>query len=156
MPSENAADLLYNNHAMLVDISISASHLQPRVIHLIRCCGVIAIPSRALVLPVLIKGQRGNLVSLLQELCAETQPNVPCDMAMHQPRTWIVSDESQHQVPSGRQHSHVAAWRVIVVERLRIVEDTRPGAKHVEVVAVQVDGVGEGWCDGGYGLDDPL
>lgn len=107
-------------------------------------------------MPILADAQGADQIRLLEELCAQPQPNVPRDMAMHKPRAGIVRDERDDQVARCRQHSDVPARRVLVLEGLGIVEDAGAGAEDVEVVAVQVDRVRDGRGDGRHGLDDPV
>ena len=119
---------------------------QSRIRLLIHRPIVIRIPSRALVLPIRAQIKRAqNLALLLQELRPQPQLNMPSDMTVEQPRPGIIRQECQHQISLRRQHSHVPSGRVDVVQRGGIGEDPHPSAEHVEVVAVQVDGV---WCAG--------
>lgn len=76
-------------------------------------------------------------------------------MAMHQPGARVVGGEGEDQVAARRQGGHVAARGVGEGEAgRRAVPDAGAGLEDVEVVAVEVDGVGNG--DGGVVLDPPV
>mmetsp|Transcript_13284 Transcript_13284/g.23818 ORF Transcript_13284/g.23818 Transcript_13284/m.23818 type:complete len:336 (-) Transcript_13284:1143-2150(-) len=76
---------------------------------------------------------------------------VPLDVAVQQPRPWVVGDEAEVDpgVREGRQR--VLHWRVIQVQRVAAVVVPQPGPQQPELVAVQVPGVllgypGLGWA----------
>lgn len=79
---------------------------------------------------------------------------MPRDMAVHQPHARIIRGEGQKQVATGRQYSRIPTRGVVEIEaRGTAVPDAVSAADDVEVVAVEVDGVGQ--LDCGFGLDPP-
>lgn len=79
---------------------------------------------------------------------------MPPDMAMHQPHTRVISLVPNHQ-PAIPRHLHHVSSNGVVERELAFhrvdVEGTRPDAKGEKVVAVEVDGMGQGEVV----LDDP-
>lgn len=64
-------------------------------------------------------------------------------MAVHQPDTWVVGVESDNEVSGTGQHGDVAAGCVDGLQRDGGVVGARGLGEDPEVVAVEVDGVGE-------------
>jgi len=81
-----------------------------------------------------------NLVLSLNELQGKTTVNVPDNVAMHQPGTWIVSLKTDDSVTRGLKHCSVATRRVDEVEArcLASSESAHSCAKEREVVTVQM------------------
>lgn len=120
------------------------------------CTLIVRLPCVALILEILANAQVLNLIRLFEELCRQAQSHVPGDMTVHEPGAGVVRDEGQHEVPAGGEHGDITARRVLVIECLAVVEDARARTEDVEVVAVQVDRMREGRCDGWDRLDDPI
>lgn len=75
-------------------------------------------------------------------------------MAVHEPRAWVVGLKGEDEVAAGRERGRVAAHGVV---RLEVRDVAGPlgvcgTVENVEVVAVEMDRVGEG--RGGWGLLD--
>jgi hypothetical protein len=68
------------------------------------------------------------------------------NVAMHQPGSGIVCDESDDKISATRQGCNVPSRRVVVVECSGVTVDASSGPEDVEVVAVEVDGVRDGRC----------
>lgn len=84
---------------------------------------------------------------------------MPRDVAMQQPRPRVIRRERNSQPATPRQKRYIATRWILPGESRRGsrgVELPVAAAEDVEVVAVEVDGVGDG--DGGVGglLDDPV
>lgn len=83
---------------------------------------------------------------------------MPRDMAMHEPCTRIIRLERDNEPATCWQHGDVTTRWVCVLESGGI-DDAREGAsagaKEVEIVTVEVDGVGCNGNDTSYCLDDP-
>ena len=65
---------------------------------------------------------------------------MPCDVTMHEPRSWIVRGEGNHNPATAWQKRHVATRWVNEVEVLRIgvfVEDASACAEDEEVVSAR-------------------
>ena len=117
---------------------------------------LIRLPLIALILPIFPNAQARDLVRLFEKLRRQTQADMPRDVAMHEPRTGIVSNERNYQVSSGGEHGDISPWRILVIQSLAVVEDADAGAHDVKIVAVQVDWVGLGRWKCGYRLNHPV
>jgi len=92
--------------------------LQPRVIlQVYGVVVVITVPLRTSCMPGGVWSSNG--VGALEELHSQTFTNMPSDMAVHQPGTWIVRWEGNYQPSITRQDSSVAAWWVVPVQGCR-------------------------------------
>lgn len=79
---------------------------------------------------------------------------MPRNMAMHDPETRVVSRESDEEVAASGESGSVATRRVDEGETVGgAVPDTSAFSYDVEIVTVEMDGVGKG--DGGACLDPP-
>ena len=110
------------------------------------------MPRRILVPRVADIGHNGRQHSLLQQRrlleCVDVQPtaHVPCDMAMEGPRAGIIGEVLQDNVCRPGRGATLDQLRIAAL-RIRLVGDfSIPFAEtlgeHVEVVAVQMHGVG--------------
>lgn len=103
---------------------------------------------------ILIPNRIANVAFPLQKLHAEALTRVPRNVAVHDPEARVVGGEGDEEVAAGRKRGRVATGRVVELQARRgAVPDAGAGSDDVEVVAVEVDGVGEG--DEGAGLDPP-
>lgn len=97
--------------------------------------------------------QSADLRLALNELQSEAFVSVPCNVAVHEPCTGVVGVEGQGEVSVGGQHRDVTAGRVDGGEGgSGLIVGARSGAKHPEVVAVEMDRV----CLGEVGVDDDV
>mgnify|MGYP003623176362 CR=1 FL=1 len=74
------------------------------------------------------------------------RPSITYNVAMHQPGSGIVCDESDDKISATRQGCNVSSRGVIVVECCGITVDAGSGPEDVEVVAVEVNGMRDGRC----------
>lgn len=109
-----------------------------------RVAGSISLIAAALLLEV-IGHVAGSVyvVLTLDELHGKTAINVPHNMAMHEPGTWIVSFETHHSPAIALKHSSITTRWVVEIERSSIGSGERALAlaEKGEVVAVKMDGM---------------
>lgn len=93
----------------------------------------------------------------LEELDAQTGGNVEGDMAVHEPCTRVVRLESKDQVTSSGKIGCVPTDGVVRLQgrNISVPDSVFDLCEDVEVVAVEVDGVGKRWV-GAVLLDDPV
>lgn len=86
-------------------------------------------------------GKVGDLGRSLEELKTETLRDVPCNVAVHQPGTGVVSRESQSQPSVTGQSGSVTTRRVVELQARGegVVPSTDTRSEDVEVVTVQVN-----------------
>lgn len=86
----------------------------------------------------------GDVALVLDELERQALAGVPGDVAVHEPRARVVELEGEREVAVARERGRVPARRVLDVEARRVaVEDARGLGQDPEVVAVEVDRVGD-------------
>lgn len=83
----------------------------------------------------------------LEELHAEARGYVEGNVAVHEPGAWVVGFESQDEVASSGEISRVATDGVVRSESRNVAIPDRVFylGEDVEVVAVEMDGVGKWW-----------
>lgn len=139
--------------------SCEKGRLQARVVLWVEACRVVVLPALAGGLKLLELHRVGDLVLALEELHAETHADMPGDVAMHEPRAWVVRLEGDHHPAAGRKHGDISADRVVEVEvgvssgcirsgavgdwRVAVEEGAVTNAEEEEVVTVKVDRMGE-------------
>ena len=126
--------------------------LQPIIALRIHAVRVVIRPRRTRILVLGIGSRRrvdvGDLRWHLEELQREALADVPADMAVHQPGTWVVGFESDDGPAGAGEHGDVAAGRVFEVEQVHHaggVEGAVAGAQEGEVVAVEMHWMGDDW-----------
>lgn len=84
---------------------------------------------------------------------------MPSNVAVHKPRTRVVSWECDDKPASTRQKGYIATRRICEIE-LRcirvLVEDPSTISKNIEVVAVEMNGVRDWRFGSGGFLDNPV
>jgi len=106
----------------LIDVTSSNTMLrillQPRIIlQVYGVVVVVVVPLRARCMPRGVGSSDG--VGALEELHSQTFTNVPSDMTVHQPGTWIVRWEANYQPTTARQDSGVATRWIVPVQGCR-------------------------------------
>lgn len=125
MPSsmpQPAVHLLVAVHMPLHISKAFTPLLQPRVrlgVNIL-CAGVEVHPIRAGILE-LVSSHVGpvlsrDLIWQLKELKSQTFPNVPCDVTVHQPSTWVVRLEGNYSPARREQNGNVTTRRIDEVE----------------------------------------
>lgn len=87
--------------------------LQARIILLVRRGGIPVPPSIAIRRNGGQIHRGGDVVNPLQILDAQSLRNVPGDVAVEQPRAWVVCFESHHKPAKTRQHGTISSKGVI-------------------------------------------
>jgi len=132
--------------------------LHPRILLMIRTARVPRIPLLALVLtlaaPRAHAGTRLHDAGILQDGDPEALARVPRDVAVQQPDARVVERDGDDHVSVGRQDGRVAARRVLGLPARggAVPGGVCAGLEEEEVVAVEVDGVGDA-RDGGEFVD---
>lgn len=93
-----------------------------------------------------------NLAVALDKLHRETLGRVPANVAVHEPGARVISLPSHDEVSRGGKHSGIATGRVASVEGDGAGVGSGALCEDEEVVAVEMNGVG----DGEGGLDDKV
>lgn len=91
-----------------------------------------------------------DLVLELKKLHTHTLVGMPGNVAVHQPGTWVVDDESHNKPASSRQHCCITSGGLFIVQRAasRGGEVPYSGTEDEEVVAVEMDGMRDADADG--------
>ena len=90
------------------------------------------------------KGQALQALGRLDDGGGQAHLDVPLDMAVEQPRAWVGGPEAQHSERVCHDGHRVALHRRAGVVDVAVRPAARPAAgaiKHLEVMAVQVEGV---------------
>lgn len=76
-------------------------------------------------------------------------------MAMHQPCTWVVGQETNDKPTTSREHCNVLAGWIGVLQFRWIAEYTSPRTKKIEIMTVKMDGMRYKSNSAWDFLDDP-